>query len=94
MRSAFACLRALLVIEGNIIAEVTGHQSYMGKLVDMSPILGFDAFKETHRTGPAIARWKHVPFNYLNTAAAIARTLIHYRFANRLKLPFLSEGLV
>jgi hypothetical protein len=41
-----------------LVAQVTGHDQYKGKLVDMSPILGFERFTETSHTGAAIARFK------------------------------------
>ena len=50
-RESFGCLRGSFVLDGDIVAEVTGHTKYKGKLVDISPLLGFARFEETRHTG-------------------------------------------
>ena len=57
-RESFACLRGSFVLDGDVVAQVTGMESYKGTLVDMCPILEFSRMEETRHTGAAIARWK------------------------------------
>eukprot|EP00966_Prymnesium_polylepis_P216109 5002605-Prymnesium_polylepis.1 len=57
-RESFGCLRVSVVLDGDMLAEVTGHDEYKGRLIDMAPILAFATFPETRHTGAALARWK------------------------------------
>ena len=57
-RESFGCLRGSFVLDGDMVAEVTGDPSYKGTIVDFSPVLGFSRFDETRHTGAALARWK------------------------------------
>ena len=57
-RESFACLRASLVMDGDMVAGLTGCKELEGKLIDLSPILAFTKFEEAHHTGEALARWK------------------------------------
>jgi hypothetical protein len=57
-RESFGCLRGSFVLDGEMLVQITGDDSYKGKLVDVSPILAFARFDETRHTGAAIARWK------------------------------------
>ena len=57
-RESFGCLRGAFVLDGDMVAQVTGRDEYKGKLVDMSPVLAFERFTETSHTGAVIARWK------------------------------------
>ena len=57
-RESFACLRGSMVLDGDTVALITGDLSYKGKLLSFAPILAFSRFRETHHTGPALARWK------------------------------------
>ena len=57
-RESFGCLRISMVLDGGLVEKVTGHSEYVGKLVDMCPIIAFDKFEESRHTGAALARWK------------------------------------
>ena len=46
------------MLDGDLLADVTGDESYKGKLIDFAPILAFATFEETRHTGAALARWK------------------------------------
>ena len=47
-----------MVLDGSVVAKVTGDDTYEGKLVDICPIIAFDKFTESRHTGAALARWK------------------------------------
>jgi hypothetical protein len=57
-RESFSCFRLSLVVNGDLIAELTGDDSYKGTLVDLAPILEFERVEETRHTGAALARGK------------------------------------
>ena len=52
------CFRASFVVDGALIAQLTGDDSWLGKLVDLAPILEFLRLEETRHTGSALARVK------------------------------------
>ena len=53
-RDSFGCLRVSLVLDGDMLAGITGDDQYRGQLIDMSPIVGFERFAESHHTDPAL----------------------------------------
>ena len=55
---SYACLRGSFVLDGDMLASVTGNAEYQGKLKDMSPILEFARFKNKHHTGQTLSDWK------------------------------------
>ena len=57
-RESFGCLRGSFALDGDMVAQVTTDISYKGKIVDFSPVLGFERFDETRHTGAALARFK------------------------------------
>ena len=63
-RASFFCYRGSFIMEGDMIIRVLKIEDealkteLQGTLVDFSPILAFDKFKETSHSGAAIARWK------------------------------------
>ena len=53
-RDSFGCMRASLLLDGDMPADVTGLMEYKGKLEDFSPMLSFERFTETRHTGTAL----------------------------------------
>ena len=50
-RESFGCLRASVVLDGDMLAKVSGCDEYAGTLVDFCPLLAFSRFAETRHTG-------------------------------------------
>lgn len=57
-RQSFGCYRGSFIVDGDLLAKLTDDPEHKGKLLEFSPILGFNIFDETRHTGAAIARWK------------------------------------
>ena len=57
-RDSFGCFRVSLVLDGDMVAEMTKDESYKGSLIDMEPVLEFARFPESRHTGSVLARWK------------------------------------
>eukprot|EP00966_Prymnesium_polylepis_P332780 7388260-Prymnesium_polylepis.1 len=69
---AFGCLRGSFILDGDMVAEVSGHPEYKGQLVDFSPLLAFERFTETRHTGAALARFKVATFKQWKLEGAIS----------------------
>ena len=70
-RESYACMRASIVLDGDMLSDLTGDVAFKGKLVDLSPIIAFTKFEEKRHTGEALAKWKRLALSYHHMDRAV-----------------------